>query len=434
MRLRLACTTVLVLASSATAAPAELALGDIQLELGPRHDFLADEDSEGDELVMTGEPYYRYAAFAQLTGGGHGNGDVGTGASAAIAGLGCDFAAGTAQGRLRFDSTFAGEATYSLCLSRVLLTAVFDGRRGVGVEPALDARRSLWAQHYNETYDRIEIGFGEVWWQRQNRHTLAMIALGHGTLEQADRTVKTLDIDFTLYRYRRVTDSTITVEAIVLEGEALKAGADDKGGVAHAFLPVRLRYDTPDHYIVASAGWGFSGGYVTASGSTEVNGKTTSSWSETIDSTGLPQMTIPIGDLEAGMRRDRVEWSAKVGRTFYPTFDGNIAREARVAASVSYTPGRTRRTKLSLSPFAARTRVWTRDAGTSLDTSTGASLYFGRELTRELRVDAIGQAGITPYAQLEGDREGTPSLGGQVLVALSGRVTDLHKLHRHLPR
>jgi hypothetical protein len=168
-----------------------------------------------------------------------------------------------------------------------------------------------------------------------------------------------------------------------------------------------------------------SGGYVTASSSTEVNGQTTSSWTETIDSAGLPQMTILVGDVEVGGRRDRLEWNAKLARSFYPTFDGNISREARVAGSVSYTPGRTRRTKLVLSPFAARTRTWTRDAGDSQDVSAGASLHVGRQLTRELRVDAMGQAGMSPYARLDGGNVPASTLGGQVLVALTGRVADL---------
>jgi hypothetical protein len=182
-----------------------------------------------------------------------------------------------------------------------------------------------------------------------------------------------------------------------------------------------------DAYVTAQAGWGFSGGYVMASGSTEVNGQTTSSWSETIDSTGLPQMTILVGDVEAGVTRDRLQWSARVARSFYPTFDGNIAREARLSGSVTYTPGRTRRTKLTLSPFAARTRTWTREDGTALDYSTGASLYVGRQLNRILRVDAIGQAGVSPYARIDSERVPSSTLGGQVLVAVSGRVTDLHR-------
>src|SRR5690606_1462654 len=158
-----------------------------------RRDFLDEQSTD---------PYVRFAGFAQLTGGGHGRGDLGAGVSGAVAGLGCDIVAGSAQGRLRFDATYAGEAHYSLCLSRVLLTTAFEGRRGIGLEPAIDARRSLWAQPYDDTYDRVEIGFGELWSREESRHTIFMMALGHGTTHQGERTVRTLDLDFALYRYR----------------------------------------------------------------------------------------------------------------------------------------------------------------------------------------------------------------------------------------
>jgi hypothetical protein len=148
------------------------------------------------------------------------------------------------------------------------------------------------------------------------------------------------------------------------------------------------------------------------------------SWTETIDSEGLPDMTIFVGYLEGGIRRDRITASGTVSRSFYPTFDGNIAREARVEGQVSYVAGRTRRTQLALSPFATRTHTWTREDGDSRDVATGASLHVGRELTKRLRVDAIGEAGVSPYARLDRERLPGNQLGGQVLVAVSGRVTD----------
>ena len=412
----------LVLATSAHAAPAELALGDVQLELDPRRDFIDDTNTD---------PYYRYAGFAQLTGGGHGGGDVGVGASGAVAGLGCDVVAGSAQGRLRFDSTYAGEVNYSLCLTRVLFTVAFSGRRGVGLEPALDARRSLWAQHYDESYDQAELGMGQLWKDDSNhRHTVFVMTLGHGETHQAERTVKTIDLDFFLYRFELLGETAVRFDVLALTSNALKAGVDNSGGVAGAFMPVRVRVETPDFYVAGEAGWGSSGGTVTASSSTEVDGETTSMWTDTIDSRGLPQMTIGVGDLEAGIKRDRLQAAARIARSFYPTFDGNIAREARVAGEVSYVAGQSRRTKLALSPFAARTRTWVRDDGTSLDYSAGASLYVGHQLTRELRLDAIGQAGVSPYTRLGTDAVPQSSLGGQVLVALSARVTDLTTLPR----
>ena len=47
-------------------------------------------------------------------------------------------------------------------------------------------------------------------------------------------------------------------------------------------------------------------------------------------------------------------------------------------------------------------------------------------LTKQLRVDAVGEAGVSPYTRLDRERMPTNNVGGQVVVALSGRVTDLH--------
>jgi hypothetical protein len=72
-------------------APAELAPGKAQLELAPR--TLPDEAST--------EPYVRMAAFAQVTGGGEGGGDLGIGGAVVTSGIGCDLMSAVAQGRLR---------------------------------------------------------------------------------------------------------------------------------------------------------------------------------------------------------------------------------------------------------------------------------------------------------------------------------------------
>ncbi|NVB79568.1 MAG: hypothetical protein HOV81_14320 [Kofleriaceae bacterium] len=412
---------------------AEVELGLQQLQLERRRD-LAD-----DEAV---DPWFRFAGFAQVTGGGRSGGDLAAGAAAAIGGAGCDLVSGSVVGRLRptgDDQHATGEATYGVCLIRYFFTLAFDGTRATGIAPALAARRSLWTRRYSAVYDRFELGFGEMWKPgSSHRHTIFSMSLGHGTTTQTDsldtRTTKTIDLDFSLYRYRNI-DSGLSVDAIVFVGNSLKAGMDNKGGVASTFMPARVRLDRPAYYVAAGAGWGMTGGQVTASGSTEVDGKTVSSWSETIDSEGLPQITRIVGDLEAGIRRDRLTASARIARAFYPTFDGNIAREGRVEGEVTYVAGRTRRTTLSLAPFATRTRTWTREDGTSREVAAGASLQFGRALTKELRVDAIGEAGVSPYARL--DRERTPtgnSVGGQVVVALSGRITEQHDALKKLLR
>lgn len=391
----------------------------MQLELEPRRDFLDDTSVD---------PYYRYAGFAQVTGGGSSGGDVGVGAAGAVTGLGCDVVAGTLQGRVRplADQQHAtGEATYSICLSKVLLTTYFEGSRSAGVAPSIAARRSLWSRRYAEAYDRVGIGFGEIWKEGSpTRHTIFVMAFGHGTTTQTDggetRTIKQLDLDFAVYRFRHLQG--LTVDAIVLTSDAMKAGSDNRGGIATAFLPVRVRYETPEYFVAAHAGWGMTGGQITASGSTEVDGQVVSSWSETIDSEGLPQITRVIGGVEGGVRRDRMTASAGLARAFYPTFDGNIARESRLSGELTYAPGRMRRTKLALSPFATRTRTWTREAGSTRDVAAGASLQVGRELSKQLRVDAIGEAGVSPYAKLDGERLPSSSFGGQLLVAVSGKV------------
>ena len=141
-------------------------------------------------------------------------------------------------------------------------------------------------------------------------------------------------------------------------------------------------------------------------------------------------MTALVGDLEAGVRRGRVQARVGVARTFYPTFDGVVAREARATGAVTYTAGPTRRTQLTLAPFAVRTRTWTRSAPGTTAISAGASLHVGRALRQrqtahglhQLRVDAMGEAAISPYARLDGDRRAASTLGGQLLVALSGTV------------
>ncbi|HSD91361.1 MAG TPA: hypothetical protein VLB44_27745 [Kofleriaceae bacterium] len=412
MRARLTCI-VLGFATSAAAAPAEDQLDTMQLALQPTgslHAYLDDQPTD---------PLVRGIAFAQVAAGGAGGGGLGGGGAVAVAGIGCDAVDLSVHGRARpfADSEqLGGEARYGLCLSNIGLTLSFDGSRGRALAPGLDARRSLWSRRYEAVYDRMTMGFGEVY-----GHTIFLVSLGHGTTTQTDgvamRTIKTIDFDFVGYRYRR---PGLTVETLVWTGSSLKAGDNNLGGVTNAFLPARVHVERADTFVDAEAGWASSAGVVTASGSTEVNGKTTSSWTETIDSAGLPDMVVAVGKVEGGIRRDRTTASAGIARSLYPTFDGNLAREARISAAVSYEVDP--RTKVTLSPFAARTHTWTRDAGDSRDLSAGAQLFVGRELNKQLRVDAIGEAGVSPYTHLDRDGVATSSLGGQVMVALTHRV------------
>lgn len=317
--------------------------------------------------------------------------------------------------------------TYSLCPFAALMTLKFDGRRGTGLMPALDARRSLWNRAYTDVYDQMTIAFGPYWKNDGDPfHSIFVFSLGHGTTTQSDdfetRTTKTLDVSFVAYQFEH---RGFGLDVVGFTGTGLKAGEDNKGGVASHFVPLRLRYESPLFYARGEAGWGWTGGQITASGKTEVDGETVSEWRETIDSEGLPAIRDWTGELEAGVRGARVQASGRVSRAFFPTFDGNVARESRVTGTLAWTPGR--KTQLSIAPFATRTRTWEREAPSSVEIGAGAQLHVGREINRKLRVDAIGEAGVSPYARSESDRLPTPRLGGQFLLALSGRVTDLQR-------
>ena len=423
-------TAALILVATTTlahAAPPEVVLGEAQLQLRPWSDVLA----EGKQPAR--DQWVRYVGFAQLTGGGRAGGDAGAGAAVAVGGIKCELVAGTVHGRLRplaEDGESMGQVTYSVCPFAALFTLKFDGHRGAGIAPGLDARRSLWNRAYTDVYDRMTLAFGPYWRDDGDpEHTIFTFQVGHGATTQSDgltsRTTKNLDMDLVIYRF--MDPRGFSADVLAFETAGIKAGADNLGGVASAFMPVRLHAEYADLYVNAQAGWGTTGGYIKGSGSTMVNEQTVSSWEETIDSAGLPDVTEWVGELEAGVRRDRFSASGRVVRGFYPTFDGNVARESRVTGNLTYAAGRTRRTTISLTPFATRTRTWVRDEGSSRDLSAGAQVHVGRELHKQLRIDAIGEAGVSPYARSESERLPTGNLGGQLMVAISGRVTELRR-------
>ncbi len=397
--MRLVAVCLLGFTTSAVAAPAEQMLEEVAWD--------------PDQIVV---------GYAQIAAGGEGSVGTGAGVMAAVEGpLGCNILEGGAHGTLR-PTAVTGRADYSLCLSREFMTVVFAGSRGADLAPGLDAKRSLWARRYNSSYDSVEVAGGEL-----EGHSILSMTFGHGETEQTDgidtRKIVTLDFDMTMYRYRR--PDAFSLETIVFTSNSLKSGSDNKGGVTAAFYPARLHVEGRGGYVTAAVGWGLSGGTVSASSTTMVNGETTNMWSETIDSRGLPQIATYAVDIEAGVQQRELSARGHVTRGFYPTFDGNVAREARIAADLSYARPKT---TIKLSPVAARTHTWTRDAGDSRDITAGASLHVGRELTNLLRVDAIGEAGVSPYARLDRERLPQSSLGGQVLVALTASASPKNQL------
>ncbi len=437
MRIRLACSFLVAVTAAHAAPPPEIALGQEQLLLEPTRVLVSDDPAEREV------PWTRTAMFAQLTGGGRSRGDLGVGVAASMSGLGCEVVTASAQGRLRpfaddNDGTVVGEVRYSICPLEALFTVKFDGHRGAGLVPSLDARRSLWNRAYVDVYDRVTVGFGPSGVADDApRHSMFLFEVGHGTTEQQDqgeaRTIRSLDVGVTLYRYD--DRDGLQLDAIAFVSNATKAGTDNRGGVASTLMPLRLRWNTPGWFAAAGAGWGFTGGTLSASASTEVNGTPVSSWSDSVDNEGLPSLTMAIADVEAGVRLDRIHVSARGARSYFPTFDGNLGREARVSGDVTILAGRSRRTTISVSPFAARTRTWTREATSTRDRAVGASLRIGRELSTvrvadratPVRIDALAQAGVSPYARADTERLPTSSFGGQVLVAISGRTAQLRR-------
>ena len=418
---RTAINTVAILAvmtGVATAQPSDLAVGAAQLELAPRRDLMSEE--------ATG-PYWHAAAFAQVTAGSASGPDVGVGAAAAVSGVGCDIVSGSVQGRLRplAEQRAVGSAQWGFCLSRMLMTFEMSGVHELGVTPALDRRRSIWRRRYDGNYERMTVGFGEYWKSDlRHRHAFGMVTMGHGTIEQRDdlgaRTTTQLDLDVTFYWYHYAgakLDAKLEALAISVNGQ--KSGDDDHGGVAGTFAPLRGSIDGGSWFASAHAGWGQTGGTFTASSETKVDGEVVDSWTETIDGEGLPQLSIPVGQVTLGVRRGGWAASASAGRAVYPTFDSNVAAEERVSARVDGAIGAT---TVALAPFATRTRTWTREVGSYVDRAVGATASAGRPVTDALRVDVYGELGVSPYARLDGGRAPVASLGGQVLVALTARV------------
>ncbi|HEY4179119.1 MAG TPA: hypothetical protein VGM90_19880 [Kofleriaceae bacterium] len=416
--MRLALGVLLLLSGVAHADSPEEALSAAQLHLDPVRDILDETDHS--------TPYARASGFASLFGSDAGPG-VSVGAAVKTVGLACDSVDASGHAHLQPTNDVPAEASadWHICLLRGALTVELGGRDRIGVAPAIDARASLWRRRYNEAYQDFTMGVGDVAFDdmARARHAIFLMTFGHGTTEQHDgdstRRVVPLDVEFVAYRYRHLTPHPFTVETLILESNGVKAGDSNLGAVTGSFEPLRASFDEDGVFGAVRFGWTQSGGIATETGMTQVNGQTTSSWSETIDGRGLANLTRFIGELTLGGRNGAYEYSATGSRALYPTFDGDLALDERIAGHLAYAR---QKTALSLSPFVARTQTWRRDAAMQDATSYGASMTVTRDLTSVFRLDAIGQLAKSPYAQLEGDREPTNALGGQVLVALSAHI------------
>ena len=409
-------------APAAVGLPPELALGAPLLALPALQEL-------GDDRAEDGRPAAAATAYAQAIAGTTGLG-LGAGASAAVLGYSCDLARGSVQGVLHAGGAdaapVAGVARYDLCLDLAVFVRL-RGDRAVGLVPAIDARRSLWRRPYTERFQRIEMGFGPV--GDANRYSIFHTAFGHGETAQTDgnaeRKIVDLDFDFALFSYQHT--QALQLDALVITSDALEAGDSDLGAVVTGVFPARARVDRSAWYASGYAGWQWAGGRTTETGSTQVNGQTVSSYSETVDASGLPAVRTLAGEGTFGVRVGRYTGSATLSHELYPTFDGNLALETRAAGVFGVALGAHRDTTLVLSPFIARTQTWQRDAGDLFDPAAGAQLQVGHPLPHALHLDALAQAGRSPYARTDGAREPSSTLGGQVMVAVSARRSAAHK-------
>ena len=414
MRARLGCLILTAFATRAYAAPPELALGEGYLTLEPRRDVLGSNDAS--------DPFAAASSYAQLVAGSRGVG-LGAGVAAAVSGANCDLVNASARGVLETGSTVAGDARWNLCLLNAAFIIRLSGSRGAGLAPAIDARHSLWRRRYDESEDRVEMGLGELWDPEgsPNRHSIFVVSMGRGTTSQSDGTtgahVTELDLDFSMYRFRR--GSMLQIDALALESDAVKAGATDLGATTFVVLPLKVRVDLGSWFASADAGVGQTGEKTTQSTSTSVDGTVVSSSTDTVDGSGLPALETFVGHATAGMRTANVTASATLARSIFPTIDGNQALESRASGTVEVALGKRRATRLAISPFVAHTRTWIRDAGSTRDVSAGASLQVDHRLAHDLSIGAVGEAGRTPYARLDGGARPSDVWGGQLLVALT---------------
>ncbi|CAN5901102.1 hypothetical protein BH11MYX2_BH11MYX2_29620 [soil metagenome] len=413
MRLALA---LVLLSATASADTPELALGETQLTLAPVRDVTSGDDHT--------TPYVHTAGYVQLAEGNASGPGISSGASFALSGANYELVHASAQANLtpRADQQAEARASWNLCVFRAYLTLEFSGHRDVAIAPSIDARASLWRRRYDETYNSVTVGGGELG-DSVDRHSFLLLTIGHGTTAQTDAadTRDIVDLEFTAigYRFRYVSDVPVIVDVAVYQSNGTTADTTDLGAVTSSFEPLHVTFDAGSVFGNLRAGWGYSGGWIHQQGETQVNGQTTSSYDETIDNAGLPELSRSIGELTLGARFRGCEASGTASRALFPTFDGDLAYDERISGRLGFTHGKT---ALSLSSFAAQSQTWKRDALTTRTPSVGAGMAVSRSLTSLLRLDAIGQVARSPYARLDGDREPTSTLGGQVLLALSAHV------------
>ncbi|MBK9029778.1 MAG: hypothetical protein IPL61_00290 [Myxococcales bacterium] len=127
----------------------------------------------------------------------------------------------------------------------------------------------------------------------------------------------------------------------------------------------------------------------------------------------------PRGTVSAAQHRDDFTWSASYTRDAYPTVDGALAIEDRLAATLEArrgVPG------VQLAGFAAHTQLYEIGGGGRGDWIAGGSAARAWALGDHLSLQLSAEAARSYYARLDGAAAPTPELAARVLALVSGHL------------
>lgn len=131
-------------------------------------------------------------------------------------------------------------------------------------------------------------------------------------------------------------------------------------------------------------------------------------------------ITTPTGAVGAGWTGGPFQARLDVARTFFPTFDVELAVEDRLAARAAWA--RRRGVEVAVTGFAARTAAWGLYGPPRVDLTGGAAVTLAVPLARGLELGVQAELARSFYAALDGDAARGPALGGRALATLTWRV------------
>lgn len=134
--------------------------------------------------------------------------------------------------------------------------------------------------------------------------------------------------------------------------------------------------------------------------------------------TTAAQIFTPRGSVAASLTRDALAWTTRYSRDAYPTIDGALAVEDRLATAVELRRGLP---GVQLSGFAAHTQLY-EDGGDRGDWTAGAAIARTWALGDHLSLVVSGEAARSYYARLDDTAVPQPELAARALALLSGHL------------